>query len=154
MPYGGPIASPTEIGKARAMAHHAIAHAETACLPQQNAAEVVHQILLLAFHNEKAVGQQSTEDQSHLLAPRMDGLREFALELLERERLEPVKLLENISDRWRGERIYPKFFPRMIRRASGFFLREGRKLAGDGKEKRPSICNDRTHDRDGGIHCF
>jgi hypothetical protein len=108
------------------MAHDAISYAKTARLPQQNAAKVVHQILPLAFHDEEAVGHQFAEYQSHLLATGMPSMWEFAGEQLEREGLEVVELLENISDRRRGERIYAEFFPRMIRRASGSFLRQGR----------------------------
>ena len=118
--YGSPVAPPGEVAEARAMAHYAIAHAETARLSQQNAAKIVHQILLLAFHDEEAIGHQSAEDQSYLLTAGMHGLREFALELLKGEGLEVVELLENISDGWRGKRIYAEFLQRIIRRAPGF----------------------------------
>src|ERR1700752_5284394 len=102
------------------MAHDAIAHTEAARLAQQDAAELIHQILLLAFDNEKAVRDQSAKNHSHLLPAGMRGLREFPLELFERKGFEVVELLEDFRNRGRSIWIYAQLFPLVVRSAGRF----------------------------------
>jgi hypothetical protein len=104
------------------VAHHPISHAETAGLPKQDPAKVFHEIFFLAFHDEEAIRDETAEDESQLLAAIVRGLREFTLELLERERLEVVELLENVYDGWRSVGVDPEFLSLVFSQIVSGFL--------------------------------
>ena len=78
------------------------------------APEVLDAILLFARDEKKTVGNESTENERHLLAACVSRLRIVAAELIEGERFEFVQLLKDARNRWRCVSIHAEFFALVI----------------------------------------
>jgi hypothetical protein len=104
------------------VAHDPIPHAEASRLPEQDPAEIFHEILFLAFHDEKAVRDQAAENESHLFAAGVRGLGEFALEQLEGKWLEVVELLEGVGHGWGGVGVDAEFLQLVVSHVVSGFL--------------------------------
>src|SRR5205814_855944 len=135
-----PIAFFPQFGKAGAVAHDAVAHAQTARLTKQNAAEVFDQISFLRFDDQEAVSHEAAENHSHLFPAGVRRLGKLALQLLVGQRLEIIELLENFGDRRSGIRVDPQLLALVLAR----FLREQHNAA--------SIYNKSSGYSDNGFH--
>src|SRR6202030_2326317 len=88
--------------------HDTITDAERARLLHQDATEIIDQVLLLSFDQQKTVRDQFAKHQALLFASRSGNLRRFAPQLIERKRFEIVELRENLRDRRRGVTVNAK----------------------------------------------
>ena len=106
-----PLTAPAELGQARAVPYHSIAHAERSRLFHQHTPKIFDQILSLRFNDQKTIGDQFAKNHSFLLTAGGDRLRMLALQLIEREWPQLIELREDLFDGWRGVGIDAKLLP-------------------------------------------